>query len=149
MIKSIHYLRGLAALFVVFFHFRSYLNEPTASIKWGDLLFDQGALGVDLFFIISGFIICYATQKKPLRPLLDYSLKRVFRIYPLMIVSLLSFYLLFGGSIKELGRSLIPLHADYNQPGPFFGYNLLSPVWTLSYELLFYGMFFSGLKPVF
>lgn len=145
MIKSVHYLRGLAALLVVFFHFRYYLNDYYVHSHLGDLLFANGAFGVDLFFIISGFIICYATQRPEPKPLVSYALKRIFRIYPLLIVSLVVFYLLFGDNNTSVLRSLLPLHADYSQSGPFFGYNMLSPVWTLTYEIFFYGLFFIGL----
>lgn len=146
MIKSVHYLRGLAALLVVFFHFRYYLNDYYAHPQLGDMLFANGAFGVDLFFIISGFIICYATQRPEPKPLVSYALKRIFRIYPLLISCLLAFYFLFGDNNTSVWRSLLPLHADYEQEGPFFGYNMLSPVWTLTYEIFFYGVFFLGIS---
>lgn len=145
MIRSIHYLRGLAALLVVCFHFRAYLNDISEHSDWGERLFASGAFGVDLFFIISGFIICFATRRTEPRLLLSYVLKRVFRIYPLLICSLLFFYFAFDHQDQSLLRSLVPLHADYSKSGPFFGYNLLSPVWTLTYELFFYGLFFIAL----
>lgn len=145
VIKSIQYLRGLAALMVVFYHFRHYLNGVYVEKDLGNLLFDQGAFGVDLFFIISGFIICYATRRPEARPLISYTLKRFFRIYPLLIVSVLGLYFLFGSQGYSLTRSLIPLHADYFDEGPFFGYNLLVPAWTLTYEISFYVLFLLGL----
>lgn len=145
MIRSIHYLRGIAALFVVFFHFRSYLNDSSNQVDWGEQLFSNGAFGVDLFFIISGFIICFATQRPEPQLLVSYVLKRFFRIYPLLFCSLLLFYFAFDSGDNSLWRSLIPLHADYSSEGPFFGYNLLSPVWTLTYELFFYALFFVAL----
>lgn len=147
MIKSVHYLRGLAALIVVLFHFRYYLNDHYEQHpQLGDALFANGAFGVDLFFIISGFIICYATERNESKPLMSYVLKRVLRIYPLLVICLIAFYFLFDTGQTSLARSLIPLHADYTQPGPFFGYNMLSPVWTLTYEIFFYGLFFIGLS---
>jgi peptidoglycan/LPS O-acetylase OafA/YrhL len=145
VIKSIQYLRGLAALMVVFYHFRHYLNGVYVEKDLGNLLFDQGAFGVDLFFIISGFIICYATRRREAHPLVSYALKRVFRIYPLLIASVLAFYFLLGGDGFSLVRSLIPLHADYTDEGPFFGYNMLVPAWTLTYEISFYLLFLVGL----
>ncbi|HBE5860281.1 TPA: acyltransferase, partial [Escherichia coli] len=63
-IKTIHYLRGIAALLVVCFHIREYINGVYAQQNLGDLLFLSGASGVDLFFIISGFIIAMSTDKK-------------------------------------------------------------------------------------
>lgn len=145
VIRSIQYLRGLAALLVVFFHFRYYLNDVYQIDHLGDLLFQNGAFGVDLFFIISGFIICYATRRPEQRPLLSYGMKRFFRIYPLMVISLLVFYVLFGEEHHAVARSFVPVHADYSEKGPFFGYNMLSPVWTLTYEIFFYILFAVGL----
>lgn len=145
LIRSVQYLRGLAALLVVFFHFRYYLNDVYAKPDLGDALFQNGAFGVDLFFIISGFIICYATRKPEQRPLISYGMKRFFRIYPLMVISLLVFYVLFGEEHHAVGRSFLPVHADYSEKGPFFGYNMLSPVWTLTYEIFFYMLFALGL----
>ena len=80
MIKSVHYLRGLAALIVVLFHFRYYLNDHYEQHQQlGDALFANGAFGVDLFFIISGFIICYATERTETKPLMSYVLKSTLR----------------------------------------------------------------------
>ncbi|WRY23622.1 acyltransferase family protein [Escherichia coli] len=63
-VKSIHYLRGVAALLVVAYHNKQYLNEVYAQKDLGDLLFISGGFGVDLFFIISGFIIMLSSQKR-------------------------------------------------------------------------------------
>ncbi|EJH5927203.1 acyltransferase family protein, partial [Escherichia coli] len=57
MVLSIHYLRGVAALFVVLFHLRSIIAGAYAQENLGDILFDYGYFGVDLFFMISGFVI--------------------------------------------------------------------------------------------
>jgi len=56
-------LRGVAALLVLLFHYHFYLrgdNESGATI-W-DALFGWGIIGVDFFFVISGFIMIYSTQ---------------------------------------------------------------------------------------
>ncbi|MBM7202884.1 acyltransferase family protein, partial [Citrobacter freundii] len=62
-LNSIQFLRGFAAVFVVAFHFRVALNDVYAQTNLGDLLFSNGAFGVDLFFVISGFIIHYSTMR--------------------------------------------------------------------------------------
>ncbi|EIR2665175.1 acyltransferase family protein [Escherichia coli] len=63
-LNSIQVMRGIAALMVVGFHYRTSLNGVYAQTNLGDLLFLNGAFGVDLFFIISGFIIVYSTKNK-------------------------------------------------------------------------------------
>jgi len=88
----IQYLRGLASILVVFVHFRLF---P---------IFDVfcGAIGVDIFFIISGFIMAkgierYSENKS------RFILNRLIRIYPLYIVlSLPVFFLsLYKGNYQE------------------------------------------------
>ncbi|WP_207215862.1 acyltransferase family protein [Pseudolysobacter antarcticus] len=56
----IQLLRGVAALLVVLTHAR-YALLGTDSFPLAQQIFLPGAMGVDLFFIISGFIMCYST----------------------------------------------------------------------------------------
>jgi len=51
---SIQMLRGIAALYVVGYHFRPMLNNSYAGLSLGDIFFGSGFSGVDLFFMISG-----------------------------------------------------------------------------------------------
>ena len=70
----LQHLRGVAALMVVMQH-SQFLHYP----QWPGSLF--GALGVDLFFVISGFVIFWVTRSEtsPTR----YFLRRCIRIVPL------------------------------------------------------------------
>lgn len=142
-VNSIHYLRGFAALMVVFYHLKANLNNVYAQENLGDLLFNSGAFGVDLFFIISGFIICYATDRKERNMASKYLVRRFFRIYPLLALSIIItfFVISVDPTLSFLLRSLIPLNANYSAGSPFFGYNLLGPAWTLTYEIAFYAIF--------
>ena len=146
-IYSIHYLRGIAALFVVLFHFRSYMNNVYAQSNLGDILFSKGAFGVDLFFVISGFIICFATEKEEFHSSLKFVIRRFFRIYPLLIFSMLVYFLVVVLRPESHDLliwflwSIIPLHVDYHAGAPFFGYNMLGIAWTLTYEVSFYFIF--------
>lgn len=59
-IKALTGLRIVAALWVVLFHYRPLLWEASPRLR-DDLapLFDAGAMGVDLFFILSGFVLTW------------------------------------------------------------------------------------------
>ncbi|NIH31470.1 acyltransferase family protein [Hafnia paralvei] len=140
-IVSIHHLRGIAALLVVFFHFRFYLNGVYAQSDLGYLLFGGGAFGVDLFFMISGFIIAASTQRKV--TVASFITRRFFRIYPAFLAVFLigAFTVYSSEPLSVLLRSMFFIHKDYTQVSPGFGYNLLGPAWTLTYELYFYALF--------
>lgn len=144
-LNTLHYLRGLAALFVVAFHFRGYLNNVYSQSDLGNLLFSGGTVGVDVFFMISGFIIVFATKKKQpkIKMFVDFVLRRFFRVYPLLwfclFVGFLTIYKHYD--FIDMFRSLIPLHENYNKSPPTFEYNLMGPAWTLTYEIYFYFLF--------
>lgn len=140
-ILSIHYLRGIAALVVVFFHFRGLLNGYYSQKDIGNILFGSGAFGVDLFFMISGFIIALSTEKQ-MTPFIFF-IRRFFRIYPAFIfVFIIGALTIYSETDKsQLLRSMFFIHNDYTKESPAFGFNILGPAWTLTYEFYFYGLF--------
>ncbi|TDS87840.1 peptidoglycan/LPS O-acetylase OafA/YrhL [Rahnella sp. BIGb0236] len=137
-ITSIHYLRGVAALLVVFFHFRFYLNDAYSQKDLGSILFGGGAFGVDLFFMISGFIISLSTERNT--STFVFITRRFFRIYPAFLVtfSIGALFVFNSYSNEQLLRAMFFLHKDYTLESPSFGYNILGPAWTLTYEIYFY-----------
>jgi peptidoglycan/LPS O-acetylase OafA/YrhL len=79
--------RFFAALFVAIHHFRRELGQP--GYVW---LFERGWLGVDFFFILSGFIISFVYAEKFVKgsaSYLQFLLYRFARLYPLHIFTLL------------------------------------------------------------
>src|SRR3954469_18055065 len=70
MIYNVHLLRIVAALAVVYYHATS---RAGLNLRWS-----TGAFGVDIFFIISGFIISYIGSKKAD----SFFLRRVIRVVP-------------------------------------------------------------------
>ncbi|WP_133623324.1 acyltransferase family protein [Erwinia sp. LJJL01] len=144
-INSIHYLRGIAALLVVCFHSKQFLNGVLGVKDLGNYLFLNGQFGVDLFFVISGFIIAFSTHSKERSKISSFVTRRFFRIYPVFIVSLLICYLVVTPAreidILSLVRSAFLIHTDYTLHGPFFGYSILYTAWTLTYEIYFYALF--------
>lgn len=144
-IFSVQHMRGIAALFVVFFHTRWMLNNVYVQKNMGDLLFFEGYFGVDLFFMISGFIIVYATRDKGKSSPFSFIIKRFFRIYPLFLVCF-AFAAIIVPHYKNydfayLIKSILLIPVDFNQGGPGYGYNLLLVAWTLAYEISFYLIF--------
>lgn len=144
MVLSIQYLRGIAALTVFLSHSVWFINGFYAEQNIGTMLFSQYAFGVDLFFVISGFIICISSEKEssPVR----FIIKRLFRIYPVLITMVVALAVYNKLSFNKdniflVIRSFLPLHANYNESPPFFGYNFFGPAWTLTYEVFFYAMF--------
>lgn len=140
MLKSIHYTRGFAALLVVLFHFSfMYIGK----IEPFNTAFLNGGFGVDLFFLISGFIICYVTSKKG--HVIIFFLKRFFRIYPLFLfILIISSIFLVRYNVHPLWtmiKSGMFILQDYNKPAPEFDFNFIGPAWTLSYEIWFYFVF--------
>ncbi|MCW7699566.1 acyltransferase [Serratia marcescens] len=95
-LDSVQILRGFAALSVMLFHFRWNINLSYPNL--GDQLFGWGAVGVDIFFIISGFVITLSAKK--LTPGLSaagvFLKHRARRILPAYFIILLITFLLSG-----------------------------------------------------
>jgi len=140
-IDSIQALRGFAALLVVFFHYGITLKlDPSNPIA---ILFSHGWSGVDLFFIISGFIAAHtvSNQSSGFYAGMEYLIKRISRIVPLYyLVTILS----AGHSIEsfiETGKSLLFIPLGGLPPdslGPGYGGARVGQGWTLNYEMYFY-----------
>lgn len=143
-LDSIQFLRGMAVLLVIAFHFRQYLNNVYAQADLGDRLFGLGEVGVDIFFVISGFIIVYSSRNKERNTPLEFSIKRFFRLYPVYIIVLLLLIIFNYAqdySTSQIIKSLLFIPNDYNSIGPWYGYSINLPAWTLTYEVLFYAIF--------
>ncbi|EYS93299.1 hypothetical protein CF68_27575 [Cupriavidus sp. SK-4] len=142
-IESLDCLRGISALLVMCYHYRELLNDVIPNI--GNTLFENGRIGVDAFFILSGFVMYATTQSKSNQLVLPFLIKRALRVIPLAWLFITIVFIGTGGEDRHaflLSLLFIPLS---NTDAPFFGYNLLSPGWTLSYELWFYVMFAIGM----
>jgi peptidoglycan/LPS O-acetylase OafA/YrhL len=146
----LEYLRG-AASFYIFLHHYVYHNLP----EYRDVLvryFVFGQLAVLLFFLLSGFVVHYATLgQDPHMSFRSYFVRRFRRIFPIFCIALGVAYasasVLAGRwvdpSLGELGLNLLQLQ-DRSRAGnwvePYMGN---SPLWSLSYEWWFYMWYFA------
>jgi peptidoglycan/LPS O-acetylase OafA/YrhL len=144
-LRSVQYLRGVAALMVVAFHASSQISRAGGH----DIPPTWLAHGVDIFFVISGCIM-WITTAPPLRiSPSSFYWKRIVRIVPLywFISSVMVLTMLFAPSLVQTGRLdarhailsyfFIPaLHPVTGKLEP-----LVIPGWTLNYEMFFYLIF--------
>lgn len=123
-------MRGIACLLVVIFHFN--INQSEA-LHWLNL----GVAGVDLFFIISGFVIFYSLSKNS--NTLDFIVSRFSRLYPAYWVAVCatSAAVLLNGGTIPLRDFLVNLTMVQG----YFGVeDIDGSYWTLGIELFFYGL---------
>lgn len=144
---TVDVLRGLAALSVSWFHFTNG-NQAFLADGWLKASGAYGWLGVEVFFVISGFIIPLSLDRGAYS-LADYGtfvLKRIIRLDPPYLAAIAIILLLgwlsaqlpgFGGQPPDVSVTQVALHLGYINV--FFGYPWLSPVfWTLALELQYY-----------
>jgi peptidoglycan/LPS O-acetylase OafA/YrhL len=86
-------IRGIAAVMVLFWHLREVQTGQFVHFGWLDAIPSFGYLGVDVFFLLSGFILSYAYRSwfaDGLRrsKLYDFAVARVARLYPLHLFAL-------------------------------------------------------------
>lgn len=141
--RSLEGLRGAAAFLVVLYHI-GLLSPFTAIIR-------NGYLAVDLFFVLSGFVICaaYGDRLETGRDVWRFMARRIGRLWPLHIVTAILFSL-FLGMIFALGgmHPHIPTSAEamsiatMTQGFDFFGHSIGNPVaWSTSDEFYVYLLF--------
>lgn len=143
MLNGIQTARALAAYAVVFYHLAAELR---LNAGFDATAFVVGKGGVDLFFVISGFIMVHVTRETE-RPL-GFFMKRVFRIVPLYWLATLAVLVLV--SIKPWLVQPAKVTAE-TVAGSFFFFPmfdnnmearpLLFLGWTLNYEMMFYTLF--------
>ena len=144
-IATIQVLRGVAALAVILFHARQELAWRHIAVPLPELT--VGAAGVDLFFVVSGFVMVHASRalfgsRASVTPFL---LRRLARIVPLYwfftVVRLL--YIVAANRHSSLLDDW-PSHLLYSlsfvPPGDG-RFPIVVQGWTLSYEMAFYFAF--------
>lgn len=139
---GVQYSRAAAAVGVLVFH----------AAQRNGVDFAIGARGVDLFFVISGFIMWTASSRRPVSPSAFFR-ARIKRIVPLYWIATVALALgglagLFPTLQAELTwphfiQSL--LFVPHYSPGSGQIWPVLVPGWTLNFEMFFYCCFAAGL----
>ncbi|MGE0313668.1 MAG: acyltransferase family protein [Lautropia sp.] len=145
-VDAIQWLRGMAAMLVVFDHaaLLALENAPQAGGAWRLQWFNLawlGGIGVDVFFVISGFVMALsATRFTGPIGAAHFLLQRYNRIAPL-------YYLLSAVLLADMLRAAV--HIDVNEVVNTFTFIPLLDVgayswpihylgWTLAFEFVFY-----------
>lgn len=157
-IRSLTSLRYLAAVWVVLFHWSAFFPETALA---ADRFVLAGYLGVDFFFILSGFVLAHVYLPRQLQGRLDYwnfVSRRVARIYPMHLLTLVGmvgfgviahrqgwqfagpwqpdeFFALGSGEVpREIFAHLLMIHAW----GATDGLHFNMPSWSISAEWFAY-----------
>jgi exopolysaccharide production protein ExoZ len=139
-------LRGFAVFLVFLVHFVT-LVRPWISEKSGFLIFEtslhtMGNAGVDLFFVLSGYLI-YGSLISRRQQFLRFMSRRFERIYPTFVAVfavyvLLSFVLPAEGKIPAATRIIYLVQNFLLLPGIFPIDPMITVAWSLSYEMFYY-----------
>ena len=149
-IAALDGLRGLAAIIVVLFHLFETFSKGAAT-----QVLNHGYLAVEFFFLLSGYVLCHAYDKRwDTMSFFGFMRRRVRRLHPMIIFgSIVGLSLLFlqkstlfpildGVPLWNillaflLGCLMIPLAPGLDIRGWTEMYPLNSPQWTMLYEYL-------------
>ncbi len=141
-IHNIQMLRALAAILVVLHHLYPHYQAMGGTFAPINFLSAWGFLGVDIFFVISGFIMAYTTlnKERTFDNAKRFFKHRLFRIY-------LGYWPFFFMMLLLMGVKNPQKLSELDIVGSFFlsnadMFHLLLPVsWSLSFELYFYFIF--------
>jgi len=141
-LSQVDALRGVAALAVVLFHYTTRFTElylpgyrPLVSVPYG-------YFGVNLFFIVSGFVI-FMTLERTAKPM-DFVVSRFSRLFPcywaaIVLTVCVTHWLGLPGKLVDFWQAagnLFMIHSIFGVP------HVDGVYWTLEVEMLFYaGMF--------
>ena len=141
-------LRGFAVFLVFLVHYVTlvtpWTQNHTALMKFATALHTLGNTGVDLFFVLSGYLIYGSLIAKP-QALGQFMARRVKRIYPTFFVVFVSYVglSLFFPAENRIPSSVVSGFIYLLQnllllPGIFPIQPLITVAWSLSYEMFYY-----------
>ncbi len=147
-IRPMEGLRGFATLLVFATHYigftKPFVDQSTGFAAVAKAVDTVGNSGVDLFFVLSGYLIYGSLIARP-QAFAQFMQRRIVRIYPVFTVMFLVYVLL---SVAFPGESKIPaslagaagfmLGIFFLLPGFFPMTWMIAVSWSLSYEMFYY-----------
>lgn len=135
-------LRGIACIGVMLFHYTFYYEQNWKHSQKPLVLFEYGRYGVELFFMLSGFVIFMSLNNKSVQ---DFFVLRFWRLFPtywvaIVFIFIISQIVVLSPEVPVHGRiSFLELLANFTMIPTIFSLRYVdSSHWTLGFELLFY-----------
>lgn len=132
--SSIEVLRALAVILVFIHHLHSQANITLPYIAHLG-----GWVGVQIFFVVSGYLIILSALRYSMK---EYVLHRVFRIYPTYLFWFFVFAIFANKLVwGDIDFKALLVHLAFLQhlfPDQYFKYDALHVSWTLTVELIWY-----------
>lgn len=142
-IKSLDHLRGLMAVFIMLYHYFSWVYGGfDSSSFWGRI----GIYGVSIFYVLSGLTLFVVYKEKLFKKgILNYAKRRILRIHPLLIlitiatVVLLRNYELYYTKTRAISTLALNLTGVFGffEPKRY----IATGAWSIGNELVFYFFF--------
>ena len=158
--------RGLAAIAVVLWHWQHFSykgNSLPGTFLWENqplyellaMFYEKGQLGVQYFFLLSGFIFFWLygeSIKNKLIGIWEFGVNRFARLYPLHFITLIIIAVLQNYYLYKENTSFVYVNNDIfhfvlnlgfaSTWGLENGFSFNGPVWSVSVEILLYSVFF-------
>ena len=132
---SVQILRGVAALLIAWVH----LTLARTNLSHSGKTWDFGAISVDIFFIISGFVMAMTMEKYRERPG-SFLWHRYLRIAPLYYLVAANWALILWIAHWSLSSASIVSNLTILPMGSVFSKPVLAVGWTLSFEFVLYAL---------
>ncbi|MET7935157.1 acyltransferase [Streptomyces sp. NPDC005322] len=147
-LRALDGLRLLAALMVAAYHYggrsgeigQAWGSSPRGQFPTASTFFAYGCLGVQIFFIISGFVICMSGWGRPLRSFFASRVSRLFPAYWAAIILVTAVFALPWVTYEAVSPSDALVNFTMLQQ-PLGVDRVLGVCWTLWAELRFYALF--------